>query len=111
MYVSLKEEDFFFFFAYTLTSQKQSHKDERESAGGHLSQWLLSRVPPPQSHTHLRFLSTRVRTVPQEPGPSINTEAGSWLANGGQEEHCFPSFSITPFVYTFLIAGRLVHDE
>lgn len=49
--------------------------------------------------------------APQEPGPSINIKAGSWLVNGGQEELCFPSFSITPSIYTFLIAGRLVNNE
>lgn len=109
MYVSLKEGDF---LVYILTSQKQSHQDEWESTGGHLSQWLLSRAPlltPTPTQSVLAPIG--VFTVPQEPGPSINTEAGGWLVNGGQEEFCFPSFSITPSVYTFLTAGRLVHNE
>lgn len=71
-----------------------------------------SAEPLPHSHTHPKFLSAcqflhsspRARAI-------YKYRAGSWLVNGGQEELCFPSFSITPSTYTFLIAGRLVHNE
>ena len=70
----------------------------------------VTRILNIKDNTRSFLAPVSVFTVPQEPGPSINTEAGSWLVNGGQEEFCFPSFSITPSVYTFLIAGRLVHN-